>query len=242
MGAVKQGKVKAPVIEDKVRRLLGVAYRFGWMDKDPLDQTIPRYNLQGREAALQGAREGIVLLKNQGNLLPLDLAHIKTIAVIGPDAFPAVPTAGGSGQVPTFSSVSILTGLSDHLAGKVNVLYDRGIPNLAVLAVRTGFSLGPDKSTPGLTVETFDNPAFHGKPIATRREMTANTGANPLDNPEMADLINTITSDQMQAFMNQGRRKRLSAGPGITFPNPITITACSWRTRANTASASTAGR
>ena len=131
MGAVKQGKVKAPVIEDKVRRLLGVAYRFGWMDKDPLDQTIPRYNLQGREAALQGAREGIVLLKNQSNLLPLDLAHIKTIAVIGPDAFPAIPTAGGSGQVPTFSSVSILTGLSDHLAGKVNVLYDRGIPNLA---------------------------------------------------------------------------------------------------------------
>ena len=77
VGAVKQGKVKAPVIEDKVRRLLGVAYRFGWMDKTRLDQTIPRYNLQGREAALQGAREGIVLLKNQSNLLPLDLATVE---------------------------------------------------------------------------------------------------------------------------------------------------------------------
>jgi beta-glucosidase len=217
VGAVKQGKVKAPVIEDKVRRLLGVAYRFGWMEKDPLDQTIPRYNLQGREAALQGAREGIVLLKNQANLLPLDLAHIKTIAVIGPNAFPAVPTAGGSGQVPTFSSVSILTGFSDHLAGKVNVLYDRGIPNLAVLAVRSGFSQAPDKFTPGLTVETFDNPAFHGKPIATRREMTANTGSNALDNPEMADLINNITSDQLQAFMNQGPTKKFERWTGYYF-------------------------
>ena len=214
MGAVKQGKVKAPVIEDKVRRILGVAYRFGWMDKDPLDQTIPRYNQAGREAALQSAREGIVLLKNQSNLLPLDLPHIKTIAVIGPDAFPAIPTAGGSGQVPTFSSVSILTGLSDHLAGKVNVFYDRGIPNLGVLAARTGFNLAPEKSTPGLTVETFDNPAFRGKPIATRREMTAITGENGLNNPDMADLIDTITSDQLQALMNLGPAKTFERWTG----------------------------
>ena len=205
--SVKQGKVKAPVIEDKVRRLLRLAYRFGWMDKDPLDQTIPRYNQEGREAALQGAREGIVLLKNQGNLLPLDLSHIKTIAVIGPDAFPAIPTAGGSGQVPTFSSTSILTGLSDRLAGKVNVLYDRGIPGLAVLAARTGFSQTPDNSIPGLTVETFDSPAFHGKPVAIRKEITANIGSNGLNDPEMADMITSITSDQLQAFLNLGPNK-----------------------------------
>jgi beta-glucosidase len=215
--AVKQGKVKAPVIEDKVRRLLRVAYRFGWMDKDPLDPTIPRYNQQGREAGLQGAREGIVLLKNQGNLLPLDLTHIKTIAVIGPDAFPAIPTAGGSGQVPTFSSTSILTGLSDRLAGKVNVLYDRGIPNLAVLAVRSGFSQSPDKFTPGLTVETFDNAAFHGKPIATRTEMTANTGSSALGNPDLADIITSLTSDQLQAFMNLGPARRFERWTGYYF-------------------------
>ena len=107
-------------------------------------------------------------------------------------------------MVPTFNSSIILAGLSDHLAGKVNVLYDRGISNLAVLAARSGFSVTPDKFTPGLTVETFDNPDFHGKPIATRREMTASTGANALDNPEMAEMINSITSDQLQAFMNLG--------------------------------------
>jgi beta-glucosidase len=202
--AVKQGIVKAPVIEDKVRRLLRVAYRFGWMDQDPLDQSISRYNQQGRQAALEGAREAVVLLKNQGNILPLDLAHTRTIAVIGPDAFPPIPTAGGSGQVPTFTATSILTGLSDRLAGKVNVLYDRGIPSLTVLAARSGFSLAPDGRTPGLTVETFDNPQFHGKPIATRKERTASTGENALDNLDSADLINSITSDQLEEFMNLG--------------------------------------
>jgi beta-glucosidase len=212
MPAVKQGKVKAPVIEDKVRRLLRLGYRFGWMDKDPLDRTIPRYNPQGREVALQGAREGIVLLKNQANLLPLDLAHIKTIAVIGPLAFPAVPTAGGSGQVPTFSSTSILTGLSDRLAGKVNVLYDRGIPNLSVLAVRTGFSQSPDKFTPGLTVETFDNPAFHGKPVSTRTVTAANTATG--QDSDLADLMTGITSDQLQALMNLGPAKHFERWTG----------------------------
>ena len=202
--AVKEGKVKELVIDDKIRRLLRVAYRFGWMTHDPLDKSISRYNQQGRVAALQGAREGIVLLKNQGGLLPLDQAKVKTIAVIGPDAFPAIPTAGGSGQVPTFTEVSMLKGISDRMGVDANVLYDRGVPKPSILAMRTGFSTSGDKFTPGLTVETFDNPKFTGKPLSTRTEMMANSGQNMLDNPDMAEMINTISSDQMMAFMGGG--------------------------------------
>ena len=198
--AVKSGKVKESVIDDKIRRILRVGYRFGWMEQDPLDRSIPRYNQQGREAALQGAREGLVLLKNDRNLLPLDPAKVKTIAVIGPDAFPGNPTAGGSGQVPTFYSVSALKGISDRLGDNANVLWDSGVPKLSVLAIRSGFSLSPEKFSPGLTVETFDNPNFTGKPLATRTEMTASSGQSPLDNPDFAELIQTITSDQMKAF------------------------------------------
>ena len=215
--AVKEGKVKEPVIDDKIRRLLRVGYRFGWMDHDPLDNGIPRYNQQGRQAALQGAREGIVLLKNQGNLLPLDPAKVKTIAVIGPDAFPAIPTAGGSGQVPTYSDVSALKGISDRLGMNGNVLYDRGVPKLSVLAMRSGFSVAADKFAPGLTVETFDNAEFTGKPVATRTEMTANTGQNMLDNPDMAELINSITADQMMGFMNMAGAPRYNRWTGYYF-------------------------
>jgi beta-glucosidase len=199
--AIKAGTVKESVIDDKIRRMLRVGYRFGWMDHDPIDENIPRYNQEGRKAALQNAREGLVLLKNEHDLLPLDAAKVKTLAVIGPDAFPGSPTAGGSGQVPTFYSISDLKGISDRLGVNATVLYDRGVPKPAILAIRSGFSQFGDKFVPGLTVETFDNPKFEGKPLATRTEMTANSGQNVLDNPDLGEMMNTVTGDQMKAFM-----------------------------------------
>jgi beta-glucosidase len=212
--AVKEGKVKESDIDDKIRRILRNGYRFGWMEHDPLDQSIPRYNQQGRVAALQGAREGIVLLKNQGNLLPLDPNQVKTVAVIGPDAFPAIPTAGGSGQVPTFSEVSALKGISDRLGLKGNVLYDRGLSSLGIIAMRSGFTVEPDKFVPGLTVDTYDNREFSGKPIGTHIEMTANAGAGVLDNPDIGELINMLTADQLEGFMNPNGPSRFNRWTG----------------------------
>jgi beta-glucosidase len=215
--AVKEGKVKEADIDDKIRRILREAYRFGWINHDPLDESIPRYNQQGRMVALQGVREGIVLLKNKGGLLPLDPTKVKTIAVIGPDAFPAIPTAGGSGMVPTYSEVSALKGISDRLGVHANVLYDRGVARLSVLAIRTGFSQFPDRFVPGLTVESFDNDKFEGKPVATRTEASANSGQNMLDNPDLSELLNSITADQMAGFMNQGGPPRFPRWTGYYF-------------------------
>jgi beta-glucosidase len=87
---MQQGKVSLATIDDKVRRILRTTVQFGWLDRKQTDLSIPRYNQQGREAALQAAREGMVLLKNEGNLLPLDKQKIRSIAVIGPNAYPAV--------------------------------------------------------------------------------------------------------------------------------------------------------
>ncbi len=214
--AVKEGKVKESDIDDKIRRLLRVGYRFGWMDHDPLDTTIPRYNQQGRQAALQGAREGLVLLKNEHNILPLDPAKVKTIAVIGPDAFPGIPTAGGSGQVPVFSDVSALQGISDRLGLKGSVLYDRGVPKLGVLAMRTGFVLAPDKPVPGLTVETFDSREFKGTPIATRTEMSSNYNGGGAG-ADIAEIINTIPAEQMMAFLDAMTMPHFNRWTGYYF-------------------------
>src|SRR5436309_2757154 len=108
--AIKEGKVSVATIDEKVRRILQTAIRFGWLDREQTDLSIPRYNPQGRLAALQAARESMVLLKNEGNLLPLNKAHTKSIAVIGPDAYPAVPVGGGSARVQPFAAVSFLEG------------------------------------------------------------------------------------------------------------------------------------
>src|SRR4029450_4495605 len=131
--AVGDGTVRLAVLDDKVRRLLGLAERFSWMKTPAPDLSIPRYNQAGRQASLQGAREGMVLLRNEGGLLPLDLNRVKNVAVIGPNAFPATPTAGGSGKVPSFNPVSFLTGVSDKLGSRVNVTYLAGLGSLKLM-------------------------------------------------------------------------------------------------------------
>src|SRR5437879_6524816 len=87
--AIEQGKVKVATIDDKVRRILRTAVRFGWLYRDQTEYSIPRFNVHGRQVALQSARDGMVLLKNDTNLLPLDKTTIKSIAVIDPDTSPA---------------------------------------------------------------------------------------------------------------------------------------------------------
>src|SRR5438477_3980293 len=121
--AIQQGQVSVATIDDKVRRILRTAVRFGWLDRDQTDYSIPRFNMLGREVALEAAREGMVLLKNDSSLLPLDKTKIKSIAVIGPDAYPAVPDGGGSARVMPFTAVSFLEGISNFLGSNVTVLH-----------------------------------------------------------------------------------------------------------------------
>ncbi len=85
---VKEGKVSIETIDRSVRRILRIKYLLGLFDNpyvDP-DRAVKEANsIESRELALQTAREGIVLLKNEKNLLPLK-KNIKSIAVIGPNA------------------------------------------------------------------------------------------------------------------------------------------------------------
>jgi beta-glucosidase len=164
-------------IDDKVRRIVRTAARFGWLDRDQTDLSIPRYNKRGRQAALQAARESMVLLRNERNLLPLDKAKIKSLAIIGPDAYPAVPVGGGSARVEPFASISFLEGVSNYLQS-TNVYYHPGIPNLRELADSTLFSTAPQGGQTGLRMELFDNADLSGKPalVRTDRRIAADFG------------------------------------------------------------------
>ena len=174
--AVQQGRVSQATIDEHVRRILRTAVRFGWLDRDQTDPSIPRYNTQGRQAALQAAREGMVLLKNDGNLLPLNKARVKTVLVVGPDAYPAVPVGGGSAGVQPFAAVSFLEGLSNTLGPSVKVLYDRGIPSISEMADATNFTTAATNGKPGLTAEYFKGEELQGQPAVTRTEMHVNYG------------------------------------------------------------------
>lgn len=165
--AIKAGKVSEATIDDKVRRILRTAIRFGWLDRDQSDPSIPRFNPEGRKVALEFARSSMVLLKNDGNLLPLDRKRIKSIAVIGPDAYPAQPVGGGTAEVKPFAPVSYLEGITSE-AGDIKVYYAAGIPTLEDMAKQTEFSTDAKRGQKGIKAEFFHNLDLSGEPSFSR--------------------------------------------------------------------------
>ena len=167
--ALKDGRVSAAILDDKVRRILRKAIEFGFFDKPQTDTDIPSYSQEGRQVALEMARGGVVLLKNSGNVLPLDANKVKTIAVIGPDAFPAVPGGGGSSETKPFNAVSYLEGVSNRLGTKAKVLYAVDAPVLEDVFESSEFVTAPGGES-GLKGEYFSNDQLQGSPALVRTD------------------------------------------------------------------------
>jgi beta-glucosidase len=177
--AIQQGQVSVATIDDKVRRILRVAIQFGWLDREQTDLAISRYNREGDRVALQAAREGAVLLKNDGNLLPLKKDGVKSILVVGPDAYPAVPVGGGSARVVPFEAVSFLQGISNYVGNAAQVFYSPGIPTVQEMAALKSFSTTASGGTVGFKAEHFTNPDLQGTPFFTRTEAVVDFGPPP---------------------------------------------------------------
>lgn len=87
--AVVQGKIKEGDIDSALQNLYVVLMRLGFFDGSPQYETLTKDDIctdEHIELATEAAREGIVLLKNDDNILPLSADNVKTIAVIGPHA------------------------------------------------------------------------------------------------------------------------------------------------------------
>ncbi|MFB6981002.1 glycoside hydrolase family 3 C-terminal domain-containing protein [Streptomyces scopuliridis] len=161
--AVEQGLVPMERIDDKVRRLLRLAGRVGALG-DP-----PRVR---RPAAISGARPrallrravaaGTVLLCNEGELLPLDPARLRSVAVVGAHAAAVRIQGGGSAEVFPASLVSPLDGIRAALAGTAEVTYSPGLPPGALPRpldpVRTDgpSTRDPVSGEPGVLVRLLD--------------------------------------------------------------------------------------
>ena len=167
--ALKEGKISDATIDDKIRRILRKAIEFGFLDQPQTDTSIPTFSQEGRQVALQVSRDGMVLLKNSGNLLPLDENKVKTIAVIGPDAYPAVISGGGSAETKPFNSVSYLEGISNRLGTKAKVLYAVDLPPLDEVFESSEFVTTPGGES-GLKGEYFSNEGLKGTPALVRTD------------------------------------------------------------------------
>jgi len=111
MPAIQDGRVTQATIDGKVRHILHTIITAGFLDRPQELKDIPKDDPTSARAALEAARQGIVLLQNKGNLLPLDPAKVKSVAVIGPNSHPAIWGGGGSSHTQPFHAVSVFDGI-----------------------------------------------------------------------------------------------------------------------------------
>jgi len=184
--AVKAGKVSQATIDEHVRRILREAIRFGFLDRDQTETSIPFLNPEGQRTSLEAARESFVLLKNDGKILPLNKQEIKTIAIIGPNAYPAQPVGGGSAHVQPFHAVSYLEGFSKYVTNSgqpAKVLFHPALKPYRDIAQDTEFTTAESDGEAGLRAEEFENIDLSGSPARTHVDRHVNFGTDNYDTP-----------------------------------------------------------
>jgi beta-glucosidase len=123
---VKQGIIPQSEVDRAVACVLATKFRLGLFENpfvDPDNAEKTTNSAEHRALALKAAQKTIVLLKNDKNLLPLDLSKLKTIAVIGPNADGL--HLGGYSRGPAHS-VTILQGIQERVGSKAKVVYAEG--------------------------------------------------------------------------------------------------------------------
>jgi beta-glucosidase len=126
---VHEGKISMNEVDRAVSRLLRLKFQLGLFEDPYVD---PEYakkiinSQEHREVALQAAREGIVLLKNEKHLLPLK-KEIKSIAIIGPNADARIDQLGDYyPQYVPQEIVTVLKGISRKISPKTKITYVKG--------------------------------------------------------------------------------------------------------------------
>jgi len=132
--AVRTGKVPISLIDDKLVRRFRTMMEFGIFDHPPGPRPIPEKEDGAKARAI--AEQGVVLLKNSGDILPLRPGASRVIAVIGPMAERAITGGGGSSHVVPLYTVDPVTGIRSRAGAGVKVTFDDGtdIPRAASLA------------------------------------------------------------------------------------------------------------
>ena len=169
--AFEKGMVKPEALNEAVRRVLRAKFELGLFENPYVDATeAEKWNGHAsfRELARQSARESIVLLKNDKQLLPLK-KNIKTIAVIGPDA---VESRLGGYAGPGIKKTSILDGLKAQLPAGCKVSYSHGVDReyKPFVTVPTQYlsCTFEEKDKSGLSGEYYNNISLSGEAVVKR--------------------------------------------------------------------------
>ncbi len=169
LAAVREGAVSESTLDVSMYRLLRLLDRVGKFanPEEAPEQAIdlPEHRALIREAA----GEGIVLLKNEGGLLPLQREKLKSVAIIGPNAKIARIMGGGSSEVNAHYRISPYDGVTAKLGAGVTVGFEEGciIPKLLPALSKQHVLAGKQGTNHGLLVEFYNAPEPQGVVAAT---------------------------------------------------------------------------
>ena len=117
------GSASEDVLNEKVRRVLRLIFRTAMKSGKPAGAMC---SPEHYDAARRIAGEGIVLLKNDNDVLPVDVGTVKKIAVIGENAVKMMTVGGGSSSLKVQHECSPLEGIRAAVGDKVEIVYERG--------------------------------------------------------------------------------------------------------------------
>lgn len=150
---IQEGKVGTKELDDKVRRILRLAFRTTMDTNRPFGSML---SPEHYEAARRIGEEGIVLLQNKNAVLPIDLNKAKKIAVIGENAIKMMTVGGGSSSLKVQRELSPLDGIKARVGDKAEIVYARGYVGDATgeyNGVVTGQNLKDDRTPEELIAE-----------------------------------------------------------------------------------------
>ena len=174
LDAVQQGLISEDIIDRAVKRLFTARFRLGMFDPpEQVPYTQIPYEIvdspEHRDLALRAARESIVLLKNEDDLLPLR-KDLESIAVIGPNADDLQALLGNYSGTPV-KAVTPLEGIRKKIPPSTKLYYAPGceladgVPLLEVIPSTHLRPADADANENGLTADYYDNPKFEGEPV-----------------------------------------------------------------------------
>lgn len=137
---IVSGQMGTAELDAKVRRVLRLIFRTSMKQNKP-------FGALGNEAHSQAARtiagQGIVLLQNKGNVLPMQVTKGKRILVVGENAIKPLTVGGGSSSLKARYEVSPLDGLRRRFGSVAEVLYARGYVG-STQTIQDGLTAGAD--------------------------------------------------------------------------------------------------
>ncbi len=155
--ALLEGKYTEETLNENIKRLLRIMFLTGLFDNEnaipPGSRNTPKHQALSRKIA----EEGIVLLKNEDNLLPLNIDTFKKIKVIGPNADKEMGEGGGSSQVRPPYEITPLKGLKNKCRNKVQIVNSPSEADLVIIFAGLNHEKGMDSEDSDR--DSFDLPS-----------------------------------------------------------------------------------